>query len=85
MTPTALPAEKEPLTEEEIDQILARLPDLPEDAAEQVDFQLPQEPIPPPRTGQTVEQSFPPASTDIQQPTQGSVRAAGSAALCARR
>ena len=47
VTPTALLAEKEDLTDQEIDQILARLPDLPDDAADQVDFKLAQDPIPP--------------------------------------
>ena len=47
LPPTALPAEKEDLTDQEIDQILARLPDLPGDAADQVDFKLAQDPIPP--------------------------------------
>ena len=53
----------EPLTPAEIEAILARLPDLPASAAEQVDFRLAQQPIPPPRTGQVVEQSFPPVET----------------------
>jgi hypothetical protein len=52
--------EGEPLTDEEIEAILARLPELPEAATDQTEFHLAQQPIPPPRTGQVVEQPFPP-------------------------
>ncbi|MES0361175.1 MAG: hypothetical protein ABUK20_09690, partial [Anaerolineales bacterium] len=50
----------EPLTQGEIDQILERLPSLIVDTADQVDFNLPPEPVPPPRTGETIEETFPP-------------------------
>ncbi|MFN2221644.1 MAG: Ig-like domain-containing protein, partial [Candidatus Promineifilaceae bacterium] len=50
----------EPLTPEQIAQILARLPQLATDAEDQVDFRLPEESLPPPRTGETIEESFPP-------------------------
>ena len=69
VSPTARPVDTEDLTAAERAAILARLPALPEDAAEQVDFKLPQDPIPPPRTGQTVSQSFPPDAAARQQPT----------------
>lgn len=49
-----------PLTEEEINAILARLPNLAPLPGEQVTFRLPEEVLPPPRTGATIEESFPP-------------------------
>ena len=52
-----------PLSPEEIQQILSRLPALPEDPSAQVDFNLPADPIPPPRPGETVQQTFPPVPT----------------------
>jgi len=52
-------AETSPLSAEEISAILARLPELQVDADDQVDFKLPADPIPPPRTGQTIDQPFP--------------------------
>ncbi|UCH59533.1 MAG: hypothetical protein JSV61_15125 [Anaerolineales bacterium] len=63
----ALPlATGEPLPEEQIEQILSRLPALDTGAQDQVDFMLAQEPIPPPRTGETVQQAFPPPQQIIQ-------------------
>jgi uncharacterized protein YfaS (alpha-2-macroglobulin family) len=50
----------EPLTVEEIEQILVRLPSLITDSSDQIDFNLPPEPIPPPRTGDTIDEPFPP-------------------------
>ncbi len=59
----------EPLTEEEIEQILVRLPSLIIDSSDQVDFNLPPEPIPPPRTGETIDEPFPPAEpSDVPDP-----------------
>ena len=59
----------EPLTEEEIEQILVLLPSLIMDSSDQVDFNLPPEPIPPPRTGETIDEPFPPADTsDVPDP-----------------
>ena len=56
----SLPVTKgEPLTDEEIDSILARLPRLVPLPGEQVAFRLPEEVLPPPRTGATVEEPFP--------------------------
>ncbi len=51
-----------PLTGEEIQQILQRLPGLVIEAEDQGDFRLAGDPIPPPRTGDTVEEPFPPAA-----------------------
>ncbi len=60
----------EPLSPEEIEQILARIPALPSMPGEQVDFNLPQDLLPPPRPGQTVAETFPPLETE---PTPGGV------------
>ncbi|MBN1430034.1 MAG: hypothetical protein JXB07_16815 [Anaerolineae bacterium] len=49
----------EPLSPEEIEQILARLPDLTPEPGDQTEFQLAQDPIPPPRPGETITQTFP--------------------------
>ncbi len=50
----------EPLSEEEIEAILSRLPGLVGEPQDQADFRLPGDPIPPPRTGETIQESFPP-------------------------
>jgi uncharacterized protein YfaS (alpha-2-macroglobulin family) len=55
----------EPLSEQEIAQILARLPALAVAPEDQVDFQLPEELFPPPRPGETVEEPFPPPPPQI--------------------
>ena len=55
----------DPLSEAEIDTILARLPALVPDPEEQVDFRLPDDPLPPPRTGETVDEVFPPPPEDL--------------------
>ena len=60
----------EPLSPEEIEAILNRLPDLPVETNLQTGFQLAQQPIPPPRPGQTVAIPFPP---DSQQPAAPAV------------
>jgi len=49
-----------PLNEEEIAAILARLPKLAPLPGEQVAFRLPEEVLPPPRTGVTIDEPFPP-------------------------
>ena len=49
-----------PLTPEEVANILNRLPAIPSDPEDQQDFRLPDEVIPPPRTGDTIEEPFPP-------------------------
>jgi uncharacterized protein YfaS (alpha-2-macroglobulin family) len=57
----------EPLTEEEIEAILARLPSLVIEPDDQVELNLPDESLPPPRTGETIEVLFPPP-TEISGP-----------------
>ena len=56
----------DPLTEEEIADILARLPEIPTEEDDQQDYLLAGDPIPPPRPGQTIEQPFP-----VPQPEVG--------------
>jgi hypothetical protein len=53
-------ASGEPLSDAEIAQILARLPALAVEPVDQVDFRLPEDSPPPPRTGETIEEPFPP-------------------------
>jgi uncharacterized protein YfaS (alpha-2-macroglobulin family) len=55
----------EPLTDEEIEQILARLPTPSVEPQDQVDFRLPEDLLPPPRPGETIEDPFPPPPTPI--------------------
>ena len=50
----------EPLSDEEIEEILARLPELDVDRGDSLDFRLPEDVLPPPRPGQTIEEPFPP-------------------------
>ena len=57
----------EPLPDEEIERILERLPELIEEPDDQVDFLLAQDPIPPPLTGETIEQPFPPPPLQLHQ------------------
>ena len=49
----------EPLSPEEIALILSRLPALTPDPDEQTEFNLPQEILPPPRPGNTIQETFP--------------------------
>jgi len=58
----------EPLSPAEIEAILSRLPVLPLSESLQSDFQLPTQPIPPPRPGQTVEVPFPPDAQALPVP-----------------
>ena len=53
-------AQGEPLSNEEVAAILARLPELTAEPGEQVELNLPADSPPPPRPGQTVEEDFPP-------------------------
>ncbi|NLF49761.1 MAG: hypothetical protein GX577_01365, partial [Leptolinea sp.] len=53
----------EPLTDVEADNILSRLPALPPEEEKQSDFSLASDLLPPPRTGETMEQQFPPVVT----------------------
>jgi uncharacterized protein YfaS (alpha-2-macroglobulin family) len=55
----------EPLSDEEIAQILARLPALPVAPEDQVDFLLPEDSPPPPRPGETVKEPFPPPPVPV--------------------
>ena len=55
-----------PLTPAEVEGILARLPTLQPTAEGQTEFKLAQDPIPPPRTGETVQQPFPPPAGSLQ-------------------
>ncbi|MBN2116649.1 MAG: hypothetical protein JW730_08765 [Anaerolineales bacterium] len=65
--PDVLPvATGEPLSSDEIQLLLARLPALTPDSAEQMEFHLPQEVLPPPRPGETIEQAFPPAGAETE-------------------
>jgi uncharacterized protein YfaS (alpha-2-macroglobulin family) len=56
----------EPLPTEEIQKILARMPAFEKTPQDQADFKLAQQPIPPPRTGETVTETFPPPPESIQ-------------------
>jgi len=53
----------EPLSAEEIALILSRLPALTPAPGEQTAFNLPQEILPPPKPGNTIQESFPPVET----------------------
>ncbi len=61
----------EPLSEADLKKILARLPALPPAAEKQSDFKLAQDLLPPPRTGETVQQAFPPVAE--AQPPEASL------------
>jgi hypothetical protein len=50
----------EPLTPGEIDAVLSRLPQFEGQPGDQVEFRPAGDPIPPPRTGETIKESFPP-------------------------
>ncbi len=52
----------EPLSDEETQRILNRLPVITVEPSQQVDFKLPGDPIPPPLPGDTVSEPFPPES-----------------------
>jgi hypothetical protein len=61
-TPQPVPvAYGEPLSESRIQSILGRLPAFELDPEDQVDFRLALDPIPPPRPGETITETFPPA------------------------
>ena len=55
-------AESTPLTADEVQQISDRLPPMEVEAGDQEDFRLPDRSLPPPRTGETIDESFPPAA-----------------------
>ncbi len=60
----------EPLSPEAVGLILSRLPALTPDPDDQTEFNLPQEILPPPRPGNTIQETFPPLETE---PTPGAV------------
>jgi uncharacterized protein YfaS (alpha-2-macroglobulin family) len=68
-TQVAATVASEPLSDTEIENILARLPSLPAEEAIQSDFKLAQNLLPPPRTGETVQQPFPP-TVEAKPPEQ---------------
>lgn len=49
-----------PLEASIIQDILSRLPDLPVDEGDEQEFNLPEEVLPPPLTGETIQEQFPP-------------------------
>ncbi len=59
-------ASGEPLSSAQIEQILARLPTLPAQPGDETPFKMAQGPIPPPRTGETIQQPFPPQEQGTQ-------------------
>jgi len=70
----------EPLSPEDIQLILSRLPALTPAPDQQTEFNLPQEVLPPPRPGNIIEESFPPLETLVLSsveiaPTSGAVDA----------
>lgn len=52
-------ATSQSLSEGEIQQIIARLPDLEIDIIDVQEFRLPEASLPPPRTGETIDETFP--------------------------
>ncbi len=54
------------LNAEEISQIFARLTSLGLETAQQTDFNPPDDPLPPPRPGETISEAFPPPLTAAQ-------------------
>jgi uncharacterized protein YfaS (alpha-2-macroglobulin family) len=62
-----IPVKGLPLTDEEIETILARLSPWQVDQGLEADFRLPEEVLPPPLTGNTIPESFP-TSSDLSGP-----------------
>ena len=56
----------QPLSAGEVGQILARVPELATEPGDQSEFHLAQQPIPPPRPGETIKEAFPPAAGAAQ-------------------
>ena len=54
-------AETTPLTENEVQQISDRLPPMELEVGDTEEFKLPERSLPPPRTGETIDEPFPPA------------------------
>ena len=60
-SPAPLPiAIGDPLPDEDVERVLARLPALTAEPKDAVEFKLPDEVIPPPLTGETISEPFPP-------------------------
>ncbi|MGD2217411.1 MAG: carboxypeptidase regulatory-like domain-containing protein, partial [Gemmatimonadales bacterium] len=59
-TAAAPPPATEPLSADQVERVLARVPALPEDPGAEREFALPAELVPPPRRGVTVQAEFPP-------------------------
>lgn len=59
----------EPLSAADTARVLARLPELPAEPGDEKDFALREKSLPPPRTGATVKDAFPPPPTDDAPPT----------------
>ena len=84
-TVEVLPATSgEPLSPEEIELIFSRLPALTPDPDQQTDFNLPQEILPPPRPGNTIEETFRP-DLDARNRTNSGGGGSGSASSVAIR
>lgn len=58
----------EPLSEQEIKDILVRLPELTAVPEDQLEFNLPEDSMPPPRTGEIIEETFPPPVKPTEPP-----------------
>lgn len=59
--PEQLPvAESDPLSDEQLQPVLDRLPELETEAEDVQEFRLPEDSPPPPRTGETITTTFPP-------------------------
>jgi alpha-2-macroglobulin len=71
--PAASPATKgEPLSAADTARVLARLPELPAAPEDEKDFALREKSLPPPRTGTTVKDAFPPPPSDAAPPADTS-------------
>jgi uncharacterized protein YfaS (alpha-2-macroglobulin family) len=57
--------EGEPATEQDEAALFDRVPPIPTDIADEVDFNRPAQTLPPPTAGDTVDQAFPPAVDDV--------------------
>jgi uncharacterized protein YfaS (alpha-2-macroglobulin family) len=60
----------EPLSDEETQRILLRLPELVMEPEDQEAFKLPEESLPPPRTGETISETFPPSGAVEHMPVE---------------
>lgn len=63
--PTTKPAIASELSQSEIEPVLKRLPPMKVDPSEE--FAMRESTLPPPRTGNTIEASFPAATTDVKE------------------